>query len=138
MVRHGEVLLDLVHVRDVTDVHILLGTHEKAIGQAYNVTDGEKHTIQELVETVRRLANLDTKFINLPYSLVLGGAVVAHAFARIRGKNPLISPSTVRAMAIHHHYSIAKAREHLGFVPKVKLEEGWKETIAWFQAKSKN
>ncbi|MBI1744444.1 NAD-dependent epimerase/dehydratase family protein [Candidatus Acetothermia bacterium] len=137
MVRHGEALLDLVHVRDVADVHLLAGTNEKAVGQAYNVTDGEPHTIQELVETVRRLANLNTRFINLPYPVVLTGATIAYEFARMRGKMPLISPSTVRAMAIHHHYSIEKAQEHLGFVPKVKLEEGWKETIEWFQARSR-
>jgi nucleoside-diphosphate-sugar epimerase len=133
LVRKGSALLDLVHVRDVADVHILAGTNEKAIGHAYNVTDGEKHSIREIAELVSRIGNLETKFVNVPFSIALGAGTLIYALSKLRGQTPLISPATIRGMAIHHHYRIDKAKAELGYDPKIRLEAGWKETVEWFQ-----
>jgi nucleoside-diphosphate-sugar epimerase len=138
LVKRGRTLLDLVHVRDVVEIHILAGTHEQAIGQAYNVTDGAKHTVREIAQLVSRLAGLETKLIDVPYPLALGVGTLAYAVSKLRGQMPLISPATIRGMATHHHYKIEKARKELGFLPKVTLEEGWQETVAWFQLASRS
>lgn len=137
LVNQGKALLDLVHVRDVADIHILAGTSERAIGQAYNVTDGEKHTIDEIVRLVSQIAKLQTQFINVPYPVALSVGALAFTISKLKGRTPLISPETVRAMKIDHHYSIEKTKRELGFLPRVKLEEGWRETIAWFNNQKK-
>jgi nucleoside-diphosphate-sugar epimerase len=137
LIRNGAALLDLVHVHDVAEAHLLAGTSDSAVGQAYNVTDGERHTIRELVDLVGRLAHLPPHLMRVPYPLALGGAAVAAAFSALRGKRPLITPGTVRAMTRDHHYRIEKARAELGFVPKIKLEEGWRETVEWFKTHMK-
>ena len=82
-------------------------------GEAYNVGNGaEMISIRELAETVAELSE--------PHLTVkVGGEVVPE---HLRGTPGQVCPN------------MDKAREHLGFMPIVGLEEGMLRTLRWYRA----
>lgn len=141
LVDGGKSLLDLVYAGDVADALILAATKNEAIGQAYNVTDGQTRTIRELVETVAQMLGIKPRLVDVPYAVAYGAALVVNALSKIinpRGGGPshLINPATIRASAIDHHYDISKAKRELGYEPKVDLKQGLREALKHIMASS--
>ncbi len=135
LVDGGHQLLDLVHARDVARALVLAGTRPRASGQAYNVTDGQRHTLREIVETFARLSGLPVRAVSVPYGVALLLAALGYVGSRLRHprRDPLIAPAAVRAMVKPHHYSIEKIRRELGYEPRVPLEAGLKQTVEWLR-----
>jgi len=137
LVNGGKSLLDLVYVTDVADALILAATKDEAIGQAYNITDGQKTSIRELIETVAQMLGVKPRLINLPYAIAYGAAWAINAASKILkppagGSARLINPATIRASAKDHHYDISKARKELGYEPKVDLKQGLQKALTRF------
>lgn len=129
----GHQPLDMVYVTDVVEALILAGTKEEAVGQTYNVTDGQRHTIREVAELFAKLIDKPLRTVSVPYPVAYGLAALSYIWNKLRRprEEPLLSPAGIRAMARPHHYDISKIRSELGYEPKVKLEEGLKRAIEW-------
>ena len=136
LVDGGRQPLDMVHARDVAQALVLAGTHPRAAGRVYNVTDGETHSLRELVEVFCQSLGIRPRLVPLPYplALVLAALVAGLSKAARPDEDPLLSPAGVRAMARPHHYDIGRIREELGYVPRVALKEGLREAVAWYLA----
>ncbi len=134
LVDGGRQPLDMVYVTDVVEALLLAGTQEAARGQAYNVTDGERHTIRELIELLTRVLPRPVRTVSVPYPLAYGLAALSYGWGRLwRPKEePLISPGAVRAMARPHHYDISKIRHELGYEPRVRFEDGLRHALDWY------
>lgn len=134
LVSGGRQPLDMVYATDVAQALILAGTRPEAAGQTYNVTDGELHTLREVVEAFRRVSGLPLRTLSVPYPVAWGLAALSYAWSKLRhpGEDPLLAPSGVRAMARPHHYDISKVQRELGYEPRVKLEEGLKRAVDWY------
>jgi len=134
LVDGGRQPLDMVYVTDVAEALILAGRTEGAAGQIYNVTDGETHTIRQLVELFGRLIDRPLRLIDVSYPIAYGFSAISYLWSKLRRplEEPLLSPAGVRAMARPHHYDISKIRRELGYEPRIKLEEGLKEAIRWY------
>ncbi|MCL4459350.1 MAG: SDR family oxidoreductase [Chloroflexi bacterium] len=78
-------------------------------GQVYNLGTPEEHTVLEFAELIKRLCISDSPIIFLPL---------------------LSEDDPVRRCP-----DISKAREQLGWEPKLGLKEGLEKTIAWFQVR---
>lgn len=135
LVNGGRQPLDMVYVTDVVEALILAGTREEAVGQAYNVTDGERHTIRELVAVFGEITHRPLRTLDVPYSLAYGFATLSYAWSKLRrsSEEPLISPAGVRALVHPHHYDISKIHRQLGYEPKVKLDEGLRRAVEWYR-----
>ena len=134
LVNGGKSLLDMVYVSDVADALILAATKGEAVGEAYNITDGQTTTIREMIEMVAEVAGVKPQLLSVPYSVAYGAVWVAHAASKIlklrRVKSTrLINPSTIKASATDHHYDISKAKRELGYEPKVNLQQGLRKSI---------
>lgn len=134
LVQGGRQPLDMVHARDVAQALVLAGTHPRAAGRVYNVTDGETHSLRELVEVFCEALGVRPRLLPLPYPLALALAALAAGISRAArpDEDPLLSPAGVRAMARPHHYDITRIREELGYAPRVPLREGLREAAAWY------
>jgi len=77
-----------------------------ASGEAFNIGNPEEHSILEFAELVKRLTGTKSEISYLPL--------------------PQDDPRRRKP-------DISKIRAALGWEPKVKLEDGLKETIAWFK-----
>jgi nucleoside-diphosphate-sugar epimerase len=134
LVDGGRQPLDMVYVTDVAEALILAGHKKQATGQTYNVTDGERHSIRELIELFGKTLHKPLRPLSVPYPLAYGFASLSYWWNRLihPGEEPLISPAGVRAMTRPHHYDISKIRSELGYKPQVSLQEGLKWTVDWY------
>lgn len=99
---------DFVFIDDVVEANMLAASAPAAAvsGEVFNIARGERHN---LVETYEILADI-LQFTGLPKFLP----------AR---------PGDIR----HSEADISRARQHLGYEPKVSFRRGLEQTIAWYQ-----
>ena len=96
---------DFIHVSDIVRANLLALEREEAVGQVYNVGTGQRATVADVAEIVIR--------------------------ARGAGLEPDV-PGQYRAGDIRHCYAdIDHISRDLGFAPRVELEEGMGELLAW-------
>ncbi len=135
LIQGGRQPLDMVYVTDVAQALVLAGTKDEAVGQIYNVTDGQKHSIRTLVALFGKTLKSPPRTVSVPYPLAYSYAFVSYWWNRWRrpSEEPLINPDSVRAMTFPHHYDISKIQKELGYEPRVMLEEGLKRTVEWYR-----
>jgi nucleoside-diphosphate-sugar epimerase len=72
--------------------------------------------------------------IAIPRLVAYGVAVAAEAAAALIGKPPVINRDKVTDLSqTSWSCSIERARTELGYNPRVPLEDGLRETIAWYK-----
>ena len=145
----GENRRTLVYDKDVARAALLALEHADAAGKIFNVSDGQFHTLNEIISTICQSlgrkppwlmlpGNLETRYQflarlghvpRLPVGLVRFAAGIVEDLARMTG----ISSPIVRATIDKYTEDIAvdsrRIRNELGFEPLYDLAAGWKETV---------
>lgn len=100
LVDGGRAPLDVVHVDDVAHAHLLAATVPHAAGRTYNVTDGARRSMRDLVEIGARAMGVAVRTIPIPYwSCELAAALrVIARLLRTPGRD-LLTGDNLRAMA---------------------------------------
>jgi dTDP-L-rhamnose 4-epimerase len=101
----GGQLRDFVSIHDVVDCLVLMLEKSGADYLPVNVGSGETVTIMQIAETLNRL---------------LGTSI-----------EPLVTQTGRKFDIRHNTANISRARDTLGFRPKVALEQGFTELIEW-------
>jgi len=102
----GQQSRDLVHVSDVVDLLVTVGSYESANGQTYNVGLGKTTKIIDLAQLMLQILNLQDKTVVTTTGVSWQGDIHTIWFDN------------------------SKAKRELGWIPKVTLEESIKEVIA--------
>jgi nucleoside-diphosphate-sugar epimerase len=141
-VGRGDWLSDFTYVGNLVDALLLaegqLGENGRANGEAYFVTNGEPTQFFDFVGQV--LAQMDLPPIKgfVPYWLAYSVAAVKETLETLRGgdlqADQGVSRFAIRYLCTHHYFNIEKARDHLGYAPRVDIAEGIKLTVAHLQA----
>jgi len=101
---------DFSYVEDVIQANSLaMNAPKNACGKVFNIAGGKTITINELVEKINKLLN---KKIKPSYDKPRPGDIT------------------------HSYASIELAKEYLGYKPKYTVEDGLKETVAWFKGRA--
>jgi len=103
----GEATRDFIHAKDIAR-GMLLALEKYAVADPINLTTGKSIKIKDLAHLILKLCEYENARIILDES------------------NPTGQP--VRRV------STVKAKEKIGFVAQISLEEGLKETISWYKA----
>lgn len=103
----GEQSRDFTYIANVVDANLKAAETTKGIGTVINVANGERTTLNELLKEVQELT---------------GKADVAVDYRAPRAGDVL-----------HSLADITRAREFLGFEPRVGLREGLELTIDWWK-----
>lgn len=98
------------YIDDTVEGTLLAGEVKAGEGLVFNIGAEAETTILELATTIKRLTGSRSEIVFVPYRDYYG-----EGFEDTRRRVP----------------SIDRAKTVLGFVPKVKLEEGLMRTIAW-------
>lgn len=119
----------LVYDRDVASAALLAAEHPLAAGQTYNVTDGQIHTVSEILDAIylafhmhRPRYHIPTPFVRFPIK------VVEHSFHLV-GKSSPISQAMIDKLLEDVAVSGDKIQRELGFQPQYDLLLGWHEAI---------
>jgi nucleoside-diphosphate-sugar epimerase len=136
---HGRRLLDLVHVADVAAAVLAAIDHPSAVGHAYNITDGEQHSVRAIVDACGEVVGRRPLLVNVPSSLLTSiPAVVRRLEQRGWQKKQWVGRvGGLRLLDLDIHYSIAAARKDLHYRPAVPLRQGLQETFRWVAAQER-
>lgn len=109
---HGDGLQSrcFTYIDDTVDGTLLAGEVKAGEGLVFNIGNDAETTILDLGAAIKRLTGSRSEFIHVPYKDYYG-----EGFEDTRRRVP----------------SIDRAKKVLGFVPKVRLQEGLTRTIAW-------
>lgn len=128
----GETTYHPVYIDNLVDLFLLAAEDSDAVGETYIGGDERYYTLNDIVRMVGEAIDVDVDIIHLPFwPLWVASAAVEFACKPLGIEPPLFRRRAdwyrqVRA------FKIDKAKEELGFRPKVDLSEGLRRTAVWY------
>ncbi|MFO0889546.1 MAG: NAD-dependent epimerase/dehydratase family protein [Isosphaeraceae bacterium] len=121
----GDQALNCIYAKNLVHGLFLAAESPSAVGEVFNLTDGEAVSKRRFVGRVAELAGLPAPTRRIPLGLAKVLATVVEGIARFRGaKNPpLINKARYKFLGLNLDYSIAKARRMLGYDPPFRFDE---------------
>jgi nucleoside-diphosphate-sugar epimerase len=132
----GARALNTIFVDNLVDAVFLAVAEEKGVGQVYNLTDGEFVSKRRFVEAVADAMGLPHPTLTPPFWLAWIVTWFSEAIARSRGAKeaPPFNFTRLKFMGLNLDFSIEKARQELGYRPRVPFDEAIGETMDWYKA----
>ncbi len=132
----GEQKLNNTGVKNLVDAVMLALTKPEALGETFNITDDPLVSRVTFIETVTKLLGISSPKRRIPKRLALPLALTVDRCARLVGAKeaPRLSMARYKFLALNLEYSIAKAKQVLGYAPRHSFERGMAEAIAWFRS----
>ncbi len=115
----GFAVMQLVHINDVARLMASLIGNDRVRGEIYNVSGAEVTSIVGAVHLIARAMGVQPQIIEVPMDR-----------AR-RQRPPLVHWG--EAVAGSAMLCIDKALEHIDWVPRFGIEEGYRDSYAWWQ-----
>lgn len=124
--------LNVVHVDDVADGHLLAFDHGK-FGERY-ILGGENLHLGEITTGIAKLAGVKPPRVKLPIGMIMPLAHAIEAIWRLTGKSsePFVTVDGLRMARKLMFFSSAKAVRALGYRPR-PAAEAFKNAIAWYR-----
>lgn len=119
-----------VYIDDLVDGIVLSASEPRAVGEIFTLTDGTKVDNRSFFEPYHRWLGKGEPRI-LPAPLLKAAMWPVAKVAQLRGTDTDMTPATMEYFTRRNGYSIAKAREVLGYEPKVSFEEGMERSREW-------
>ena len=125
-----------MRVKNLVEAFFLAMDNPVAVGQVYNLTDGEPVTKRRFIEAV--CAGLDLprpRPVPVPFWLakIVARWMERRALRRGTTEAPRLTQGRLKFLGLNLDFSIDKARRELGYKPPYTFDEGMRETIEWFK-----
>ena len=134
MIGRRDKRVSLVHARDLCEGIILAGESEASIGRTYFISSEDDYSMRAVADLMAALMHKRAREIAIPKSIAYGVAILAEGAAAILRKPPVINRDKVTDLSqTSWSCSIERAKSELGYMPKVQLEDGLRETIEWYK-----
>ena len=119
----------LIYDKDVANAALAVLTNPNAAGKVFNVTDGEKYSLRDIIKTICDALGRRPPRMYLPVAPLRTGAEIVDKGARLFG----LGVHGFRGALDKYTEDMAvdgnRIQEEIGFRPKYDLLSGWKETI---------
>jgi nucleoside-diphosphate-sugar epimerase len=135
----GGTVAGLCYVENLADLVLDALRNEAAVGEAFNATDALEVTWKELTDDLAHGIGARPARWSMPYSLAYNlGLFLEQGYRLARGATglstrPLLSRQAVEVMGRDQRFSNQKAKQMLGFQPRVGYEEGLAATLRWLR-----
>jgi 2-alkyl-3-oxoalkanoate reductase len=135
-VKKGKPLLCYSYVDNLVDGLVLAGRHQDAPGEVFIITDDLQISWKDFIEKVIAAFGVKEKTMSFPVGLARLAGITAEAAGRLvrASKPPPITDYRTALVAKDFHFSCNKAKQILGYQPKVALEEGLRRTVEWYSS----
>jgi ornithine--oxo-acid transaminase len=140
LVGGGRAVAGLCYVDNLIDAAVLALRHEAAPGRAFNVSDGLDVTWRQFTDGLAEGLGYAGVRWSVPYWAASGvGFSLEHGYRLLRRTTglsapPLLSRQAVQVLGRNQDFSNRRARETLGWEPRVDYATGLRETVAWLRA----
>ena len=139
LVDRGRAIAGLVYIDNLIDAMMLALRHDAASGEAFNVTDGLPVTWKQFTDGLAAGIGAAQARFSMPYRLASGvGVCLEEGYRLLRRTTRLSAPALLSRQAVHimgtdQDFSNRKARELLGWEPRVDYAQGLAATVAWLR-----
>ncbi|MDM8000677.1 MAG: NAD-dependent epimerase/dehydratase family protein [Dehalococcoidia bacterium] len=129
----------IVYVSDIAELAILAATSDKAIGQVYNVAGPKPVRLKEFAEALIRARGVKRTWVTMPYAVAWVWCYLMETVGKLRRAKemPYLTLASLRSINMEGYLDGSKARNELGWEPKVSLEEGTRLYVEWLRQQSK-
>jgi len=136
VVGSGHNALPFAYVTDVVQGLLLGLDHERAVGEAFNITNDQPLTQLEFLKAIAAELGAKPPRVRVPYPVLYaaGAAIERAAVLAHLGHQPPLTRLGVKLFGTDNRHSVDKARLELGYSPKVSLREGIALAAAWYRA----
>ncbi len=132
----GKRALNAIYVGNLVDAVFLAAEKPEAVGQIYNLTDGEFVSKRRFIESLVHGLDLPKpKPVSIPLWIARMIAAGMEKNARKKGatKAPRLTQARLKFLGLNLDFSIEKAKRELGYQPAVNFDRGMEQTIAWYR-----
>jgi nucleoside-diphosphate-sugar epimerase len=135
IVGSGDNAVPFVYVSDVVQGLLLALDRERALGQAYNITNDRPLTQQQLLHTIAYEIGATPPRLHFPYRALYAAGYAAERLAMLTRsqRQPVVTRLGVKLFGTDNRHAIDKARRELGYRPWVALREGVYLASTWYR-----
>jgi nucleoside-diphosphate-sugar epimerase len=140
IVGSGDNALPLVYVSDVVQGLLLALEHERAVGQAYNITSDRPLTQKQFLHAIAREIGVSPPRLHVPYHALYAAGYAAEVLAKLTRsqRQPVVTRLGVKLFGTDNRHGIDKVRRELGFTPQVSLDDGVRLAAAWYRGENQS
>ena len=134
IIGRGDNLLNVVYAGDVAEGAILAATHPEARGQAYNLSSEGEITQHDFLDLLADELGRPRIRGHVSYAFAYWGGLFSEAIGRLirMRRPPHLTRYAVALIGRSTRFSIAKARQQLGWQPRVGVREGLRLSLEWY------
>lgn len=132
----GKNLTPLVNVQDVVQASIEVMYRGKC-GESYIIASEESLSMDDLHALIMKNIGKRGRYPFVPTFIALLGAKMLEIVSTVLNKEPIVTYRNIKSTITDRTFLIDKAKQELGYCPKVSFEEGIAETIAWYKEEGK-
>jgi nucleoside-diphosphate-sugar epimerase len=127
-----EYFIDTTYIDNMIDALVLaadaLETNPEAAGKILFITNGEPARVWDFVNSIIQIAGHPPVQKKIPEKAAFFAAGVAEWFHRVFNikSEPFMTRHAIKEICTNHWFDISKAREILGYHPRVSYAEGFK------------
>jgi 2-alkyl-3-oxoalkanoate reductase len=125
----------IVYISDVVEAMLLAGRTSASRSRIYHITDGSRTTIGQFVDRLAELIGCPPPHKVLPYAVPYLACVLFDTLSALhlyRGRPP-VSRAGLRHLGTSRFFSIERASQELGYVPRVFYQEGLSTAVKWME-----
>lgn len=129
----GTALLHPVYIDDMTEAFLLCAQRPEAVGRSYNIAGEHPVTIRTLATAIAHSMGKQLPGGSIPLWLANLASDVFTLVPGFQDERAPLTRSRVRFLTNSRVYNIDRAKNELGYTPKMGLDEGMRQTAAWYQ-----
>jgi nucleoside-diphosphate-sugar epimerase len=129
----GRTLYHPLYVENLVDAFLLCMPPGAGSGREYLIADEKYYPIEEIVRAVARALEVPVRIPHYPVLPVVALGHLVEKICRPFGITPPIFPRRVDWYRQNRAFDIRRAKQELGYAPKIELDEGLRLTGAWYR-----
>ena len=128
----GHALLHPIYIDDMIAAFLLCAERPRSPGRSYNIAGKQPVTIRELAAAIAHSMDRELPRGSIPLWLANLAADTFALLPGLRGERAPLTRSRVSFLTHSRVYDISRAKNELGFLPKIDLAEGMRRTANWY------
>jgi nucleoside-diphosphate-sugar epimerase len=135
MIGSGRNHVPLIYVRDAAEGVLLASEVHGAAGRSYLLVNDEPVTQRDYLSAIADELGVPPPNRRVPYRLGLMVGTIVETSARLgrRQEAPPLTRYGIQLLGGENRFVIRRARQELGFSPRVSLAEGVKQSVEWYR-----
>lgn len=125
----GKNIVDITCVENVALALRLAIESKNAVGNTYNITNGEPREFKNILEKLFEQINEPPKYLKINLKLMYGVSSIIEFIYKLFHiyKEPMITKYNICTLGYSQTLNIEKAKKDLNYIPKMTLSEGIKK-----------